>query len=55
MALFSFIHIAQPTLIERWLVIAVQWVFYLALHPEGSLGRHPGDRRRGEAQSIRRT
>lgn len=30
MHLMTFIHIAKPTLLERWLVIAVQWMFYLA-------------------------
>lgn len=30
MHLMTFIHIAKPTLLERWLVIAVQWLFYLA-------------------------
>lgn len=30
MHLMTFIHVAKPTLLERWLVLAVQWVFYLA-------------------------
>ena len=30
MHLMTFIHIAKPTVLERWLVLFVQWVFYLA-------------------------
>jgi hypothetical protein len=26
----TFIHVAKPTLFERWVVLGVQWVFYLA-------------------------
>ncbi len=30
MHLMTFIHVAQPTLFERFVILAVQWVFYLA-------------------------
>ncbi len=30
MHLMTFIHVAKPTLFERWVVLGVQWVFYLA-------------------------
>jgi ubiquinol oxidase len=30
MHLMTFIHVAMPTLIERFVIIGVQWVFYLA-------------------------
>jgi ubiquinol oxidase len=30
MHLMTFIQIAKPTLFERWVVLGVQWVFYLA-------------------------
>jgi ubiquinol oxidase len=30
MHLMTFIEIAQPSLLERWLIIAVQWVFWIA-------------------------
>ncbi len=30
MHLMTFIEIAQPNLFERWLIIAVQWVFWIA-------------------------
>jgi ubiquinol oxidase len=30
MHLMTFIEVAQPTLLERFLIIAVQWVFYVA-------------------------
>jgi ubiquinol oxidase len=30
MHLMTFIHVAQPTLFERFVILAVQWAFYLA-------------------------
>lgn len=30
MHLMTFVHIAKPTLFERWVILGVQWVFYLA-------------------------
>ncbi len=30
MHLMTFIQMAQPTLFERWLILGVQWVFYIA-------------------------
>lgn len=30
MHLMTFIHVAKPTLFERWVVLGVQWIFYLA-------------------------
>ncbi len=30
MHLMTFIHVAKPTLFERWVILGVQWVFYLA-------------------------
>jgi ubiquinol oxidase len=30
MHLMTFVHVAQPTLFERFVILAVQWVFYLA-------------------------
>ena len=30
MHLMTFIHVARPTLFERFVILAVQWVFYLA-------------------------
>lgn len=30
MHLMTFVHIAKPTLFERWVILGVQWVFYIA-------------------------
>ena len=30
MHLMTFVHIAKPSLLERWIVLAAQWIFYCA-------------------------